>query len=90
MCFFLSAGSDTTSALLTRILQVLGSPDGKHVVGPLLDEMNKAVVTTGGISLDGTSPVAHPKGGILAMLPLLDAVVLESARSVPIFICTYR
>lgn len=71
------AGLDTTAVSLVRILQLLGSTDGKKVVDELIQELNTSVTTNEGTE---TYSSAAASRDIFKHFPLLDAVVLESGR----------
>lgn len=79
--FAIFAGYDTTAVSLTRMLQLLGSADGKTVVGQLLQELNKPVTVGDKQPVDSAgTPAGNAAKGIFAAFPLLNAVALETSR----------
>ena len=77
------AGTDTTAATLTRILQLLATADdGREIVASLLEELQNEA-TSDDNELDdttGTGKGGASREGILSAFPLLDAVILEAFR----------
>lgn len=77
----LFAGYHTTGVSLTRVLQLLGSPDSKGLVKQLIQELNSNVDTRSEKD-DGEASASamRPVKGIFRAFPLLDVVVLETFR----------
>lgn len=82
--FGLFAGFDTTSVLLTRILQLLGSAKGKNVAEELVGELNRLTAGDDDPIQDGGTTRSARKSppGVFGAFPLLEAVVLETSRFV--------
>lgn len=77
MISLLWAGHDTTSIILTRMLQLLGSAEGGVARDALLRELSSTA-----ISVDGHRGLERrgPCKGILAPFPVLSSIMLEAFR----------
>ncbi|CAB1106783.1 unnamed protein product [Ectocarpus sp. CCAP 1310/34] len=79
----LFAGKDTTSATLTRMLQLLGTAeDGKEIMDQLTDELSEAATVDNGDCEEFTA-AGLPGAVLITSFPLLNAVVLEANRLHP-------
>lgn len=77
----LFAGYSTTAGSLARVVEHLGSADGKRAADLLMEEIAKSIRTQEGEVDDHMSAASRGKAhGIFEAFPLLDAVVLESSR----------
>lgn len=78
MISMLWAGHDTTAIIVTRILQLLGSPEGQEVRQPLIEELRSTTIID---SARHRAPRSHgPNKGILSAYPVLASIMLETFR----------
>ena len=74
----LFGGYDTTAAVISRIVQTLGSAEGKGIVDELSKELKGAITSNEETLRHG--PTRSLSKGILKAFPLLESVFLESYR----------
>ena len=73
------AGWKTTSSAISRMVQLLGSAEGKVISEQLIEELNREIPESDQETLEQT-PSAMPSSGILSRLPVTEATFLEAIR----------
>lgn len=73
----LFGGYDTTAAVIARMVQTLGSAEGKAIVQELSNELSKASTSNDTLQY---GPNGVLPSSIFKAFPLLEAVFLESYR----------
>lgn len=71
----LFGGYDTTAAVIARMVQTLGSADGKAIIHELSNELSKAITSN-----DTLRHGSNISSSIFKAFPLLEAIFLESYR----------
>ena len=73
------AGWKTNSSAISRMVQLLGSIEGKEISEQLIEELSKEIPDSDQETLEQTS-TARSSSGILSRLPVMEATYLEAIR----------
>lgn len=73
----LFGGYDTTAAVIARMVQTLGSAEGKAIIHELSNELSKAIKSNDTLRYGSNGVLSS---SIFKSFPLLEAVFLESYR----------
>ena len=73
------AGWKTNSSAISRMVQLLGSVEGKEISEQLIEELSKEIPDSDQETLEQTS-TARTSSGILSRLPVMEATYLEAIR----------
>lgn len=79
----LFAGYSTSAVTLMRIVELIGSAEGKKIADQLMDELEETVSADDDkLEEKFAGHASIPASGIFGAFPLLDAIVLETNRCV--------